>query len=468
MTTRLLSMLLLCALPAFAGPRWANDADKADDSGHTFTCQGEGKSDEDALAAALGICEDKICKVCGVEVESVVETKETLTGVDLQRKVVERCRRVKRGATVPKYKSSECGPDGCQAWVQVLYSKADEKAECSKFQSEDFADPAACEKDIDTFRHLQGRDADSFRKRASLLTAALAHCDKIDVRPTPALMALDEKLRAGMDEFEFTQKRQNALADETSWMTRDRDTTFGDHSRQEAIDEFRPLWAWYLTTYEPLRQDFAESKLLTQRIKLVRDLVANKALVFDVLEAALSKELDSAAGVQRLLKAVQAAPTGGQYGSPDVHWAVLDSLEKLKADTQAIQAWYRTAYPPTKLDRFAVPQNLVRVFASDGAVSQEEWDWTYAMIGAGQCSWCSRMLLAVKDHGAPETRLTRAQDALEQAIKLSRRAQTPKDQAYTWSNLGPMKDPAFLLAFEPRLKPEVRAWLDWGFWKTVL
>lgn len=51
-------------------------------------CQGEGPTDDAALAAAHGICNDKVCRLCGVEVESVVQTKETLKGVVMKRKVV--------------------------------------------------------------------------------------------------------------------------------------------------------------------------------------------------------------------------------------------------------------------------------------------------------------------------------------------------------------------------------------------
>ena len=34
-------------------------------------CQGEGRTDDAALTAAYGICNDEVCRLCGVEVESV-------------------------------------------------------------------------------------------------------------------------------------------------------------------------------------------------------------------------------------------------------------------------------------------------------------------------------------------------------------------------------------------------------------
>lgn len=72
-------------------------ADRSDDSGSHFVCEGQGPDKEQALATAHGVCTDKVCRVCGVEVESVVQSTETLQGVSMQRKVVEQSRRRMRG-----------------------------------------------------------------------------------------------------------------------------------------------------------------------------------------------------------------------------------------------------------------------------------------------------------------------------------------------------------------------------------
>ena len=116
-----LFLVLLLALPAAARPGWAGNPDTATDQGHSFVCEGQGKTEEDALSAAHGICNDKICKLCGVEVTSIVETKETLTGVDFQRKVVEQCHRVRRAETQVKRKSTDCEETSCTAWIEVWY-----------------------------------------------------------------------------------------------------------------------------------------------------------------------------------------------------------------------------------------------------------------------------------------------------------------------------------------------------------
>src|SRR5262249_10309525 len=246
-------MILLLAV-LLARPGWADRPDSADASGHIFTCEGQGANEDDAVAAALAICNDKICKACGVEVESIVETKETLTGVGVSRKVVERWRRIRRAETKFRAKSVDCAPEGCQAWVQIYYPAEDQKQECTAYTKEDFTDPAACEKDVQSFRSVQGRTADSFRSRAKALDQALVHCAKIDVRPTPAILALDEKLKAGLASFEWAPPAQ-------------------------PVDDWqRATWTYWVQRDDALHAQIAESKLLVDRIKLARDYVADRAL----------------------------------------------------------------------------------------------------------------------------------------------------------------------------------------------
>ena len=138
------------------------------------------------------------------------------------RKVVERCRRVRRAETKLRAKSTDCDPQGgCSAFISIFYSTDDQKQECGGYTREDFTDPAACEKDIQAFRTVEDHTAASFRARTAALDRALRHCAKIDVRPT---------------------------------------------------------WGWWLGKDEALHSQIAESKLLDERIRLARDYVADRAL----------------------------------------------------------------------------------------------------------------------------------------------------------------------------------------------
>ena len=46
-----------------AGPAWFRDGDQTTADGSVFVCQGEGHTEDAALAAAHGICNDKACKL---------------------------------------------------------------------------------------------------------------------------------------------------------------------------------------------------------------------------------------------------------------------------------------------------------------------------------------------------------------------------------------------------------------------
>ena len=108
---------------ASAGPTWAQAGDRTSAEGSIFVCEGEGPTEEAALAAAQAICNDKVCKLCGVEVESVVQTTETLKGVSMQRKVVERCRRFRKGEPKVRQKTTDCGAQGCATWLSMQVSR---------------------------------------------------------------------------------------------------------------------------------------------------------------------------------------------------------------------------------------------------------------------------------------------------------------------------------------------------------
>ncbi len=451
-------MTYLLAVFLLAAPNWAGKSDSSSSDGHSFICEGEGKTEEDALAAAQGICNDKICKVCGVEVESVTTTSETLKGIDLQRRVVERCRRVRKSETQLKRKSADCEDDKCSAWIEVFYSNADERNECPAYTQESFADPALCEQDIDGFRNVQGCTADSFRERTHDLDQALIHCEKIDVRITPAILALDTKLRGGMDAFEFTEQQQDRFAEENQvsdpWER-------GTESKREASLQDRPWWAWYLTSDPALRRAVSESKQLTDRIRLIRDYVANRALVFDVLEAVRTRELDTPAGIERLRAALEKAPPGGQYGSSDIHFNALTAFFHAKSDTSSIGALIRKMYEPAKID-YGQLWNTALFFKDDGKTTQEEWDWIFAGEKGREraCVECLRVLLEAKDHGSMETRLQHF-DAAYALVEPQLHGKNPEQRAFT--ELVGHNDAGLLVGALPRVPKTVPPQLSWDY-----
>ena len=431
---------LLLAQPALAQPSWAKQPDAADKSGHTFVCEGAGASEAAALAAAFGVCNDKICKVCGVEVESVLKTKETLSGIGMERQVTERCRRIRKSEPTIKFKNVDCGPSGCRAWVQVFYSKADEEAECPRYADEKFEDPARCESDIEEYARAAGHSAEAFKTRRDALDRALADCRSIDIRPTPAIMALDAKLHAGLDTF-ATSGRIGFDSDD---------------------------WEYYTRLPSGFRQDLRESKTLIGRIQKVRDYVHDRFLVFSVHDAAWAKDIDSAAGVQRLLAAMQRCPPGARFGAADdVNIAMLWRLKKMKTDTTAIGDHLRKVYPVESLHRsgnfMGQDGRLAIFFASDDKVTAPEWDYIIKSHQLTPCVGCLRDLLVAHDHGGDDVRLKRllfAYDTLPASSK-------PGALNHLYQHFMPINDPDFLLRIEPKLPEAMRTWYDGRMWDAV-
>lgn len=421
---------------AVAKPSWANLPDSASASGHRFICEGHGKTDPEALAAALNACNEKICKLCGVEIETSTETHETTKSVELSHKIIERCRRVRKSEPKVSFKSIECGPDGCDAWVDLSYPKEDERNECPSYAKENFADPSACEKSIDDFGKIVELTADSFRARAALLTQAISQCAEIDVRPTPAMMALDSKLHKGLG----------------------------------SVSGARSYAARYLVVPSSLSTQIAESKSWVDRLRLVRDYFANKALVFDVIEA-IEGDTKTAAGLAKLLQTLKKAPVGRQYDAPNVQIDAVTSLYRVPVDVSAINAFIRTTYPADKVDA-EYGFRLANFFKDDAKTTQEEWDYIYSFHLRHPCVHCMRQLLAAPDHESDDRREKRFFQALAaQPVFTKEGGKVPGDLPPTARyvrQIAPMADPRFLAEIFPKLPKALRDSLDWDFYGDVV
>jgi hypothetical protein len=426
----------LFTLPALAAPSWAGKSDSSDEKGSLFVCSGEGKNEQDALDSSLALCNDKICKLCGVEVESTTTTNETLKGVDLQRKVVERCRRVRKAEPQLRSKSLECDDGKCQAYIQLFYSKETQKAECSAYANEDFADPAKCETDIEAFRQQTGLSAAAMRKRDNQLGAALQHCAQIDVRPTPALLALDEKLRVGLGNLSRPERGDARFAEE------------------------------YAASMGDTMQQIAENKTLLGRIGLARGVVSNKVLLLDVLEAAQAEELDTPAGLARLLKTWRAAPAGITYGAQDVHFFFMGQVADAKSDVSALADYLRATYQPEKPPSGLNSEDwrvIARVLANDRKVTQAEWEWGLRAVRAKQCNNCLKVFLSAPEPA--DLRVARYYEALKEFRAAYGAKRRP--EFGIWELL-PTEDPAFSMQVEAAAPAEEKPFFDYEIYSHVV
>lgn len=415
------------------GPGWARDGDAREGKAHLFVCQGQGKSEADALQSAGALCDDKICKLCGVQIESTVQTDESLTGVELKRQVVEKCRMIRTAEPTVTRKSVECGPGGCEAWIQVRYTDAEKKEACQRLEDGDFAGPEACQATIDAFSKVPGYSAKSFRERVRLIDRALVDCAQIDVRPTPLMGSLDAKLKAGMATFN------------------------GPGSDAPGF-----LKSYWLAPFAPLWTQYEQSPKFVERLKLLRGYLAHKVLIMDVVEASTPEDLDTKAAVATIARACEAVPPDEAYGTEHVQFLAVDALYdrfftgRLSTDVEPVSKVVRAQYAPESLTE---TMQIAQLFSIGGRIDATEWAYVSKTRVDGPAA---RRVLEVADHGAPETRRQRFREALDRALE----GVEARRRVSRFKHVVP-NDAVFFLTVEADLAPDLRAVVDFDFLKDL-
>ncbi len=385
------------------GPDWAADGDRETNTGYRFVCQGEGVDADAATTTARAFCEDKICKLCGVEVESIVQSRETLTGVELRREVVERCRRVRTKPLKIARQSLDCPRAGaCVAWLEIDYSKAQRRQECQRLTEESFADPAVCEGLIDQFRQTRGYTAASFRTRVDLLQRAMTACENIDVRPTPLLTALDEKLRRGM-------------------------ATFVDERGRAP----RFLAQHWLSRHAPMWDEYPTAGTFIGKIRLLLGYLQSKPPILDIIESSLRPpdQLDTPEGFGDLVALLKKTAVDHGYGRSGAHFFALDRIRQMHRQNmfgQPLAPLWSTMtalYAPPDVTDWNRVLNLTWLASADGEVNAEEW--AYFMKVPRWWARTAQMLLAVDNHGTDAIREQRYEFALSRALKEAKRNDKP-------------------------------------------
>jgi hypothetical protein len=418
-------------------PSWARAGDEKTDEGSLFVCEGAGADEAQATEAARAICSAKICELCGVEVKSTIETRETLEKVDVERKVVETCRRVRKSEEQVRYRQAGCGPRGCTAWLQVYFGAEDEARECRAYADGNFADSTQCEQLIEQFRNTPDRTAQSFATRAELLSRAIVACAEIDVRPTPKLTALDEILWQGVvspraeprprrqiDKAQPMAERLRALAANTAdaWKLDYAERAYG------GID----------------RQPLLESKIFVDRIAIIRDAMVGYQSIMSAMEAVVDAEQSpDAAHDAALVRALRGLKPVAGKSSPEqvLAWAA-DEISRNRATLKqpGIKAYFMEVYPASP---HAVADALMRAMVSDQRASEEEWQFVSKQMSA--CVRCATTLLDMPEHGGESSRVARL-------VEYSRRATT---EAYVKALQS--VDPEFLLRSEHALDAQLAA-----------
>jgi hypothetical protein len=384
-------------------PSWARSGDQQTDEGSLFVCEGEGLDEAQAIEAARALCSARICALCGVEVKATTETLETLDKVEVERKVVETCRRVRKSEEDVRYRQSGCGPGGCTAWLQVYFGREAEARECRAYADGNFADSGQCEALIERFRSTRDLTAESFRVRAALLSQAIVACAEIDVRPTPKLTALDEILWQGVvtPRAEPRPRRPidkaRPIAERLNVLAANRADAWKKQYGEQA--------------YSPIdRQPLLESKVFVDRIAKIRDAMLGYASIMTALEAVVDAEhAPDAAHDAALVRALRGLlPVAGRTTPERVlAWAADEiSRNPRTLALPGIKAYFMEKYPSSAE---SVGQPLMRAFAIDQRVTDDEW--RFAMAQMRGCVRCAATLLDLPEHGGEATRVARLTEA---------------------------------------------------------
>lgn len=416
-------------------PSWARAGDSKSREGSLFVCEGEGPDEQQAVDAARALCSAKICALCGVEVKATLETRETLQQVEVERKVVETCRRVRKSEEQVVRRQTGCGPSGCTAWLQVFFGAEDEARECRAYADGDFADSAQCEALIDQFRATRGLSSELFRVRADILSRAVIACADIDVRPTPKLTALDEILRQGVVDIEVEQPPLPSVDKSRSIAERLRAQA---ENAAESARRRHTQYAYRAVAFQPVR----ETKVFVDRIAMLRDAMSAYASIMVVAEAlARAQHLPDAESAAALVKALKGVKGVEQVWTPDalIAWALNDlTLFSATLRQPELQAYLMERYLVAPKSTGEV---LLRAMTSDAQVSEAEW--RFVMDNMRDCPRCATTLLEVADHGGEAKRVARL-------TELSQRTTTDAQVALLQE-----LPPDLLLRAEPSLAPSL-------------
>jgi len=414
-------------------PAWARATGERDGAATRFTCEGRGPSEASALVAASVDCDDQLCRACGVSIEAVLESEETLEGQSVRRRVVERCRMTRAQSPPVERSAVACEGGTCVAWLAVSVSDKLRAETCPPSTDGAFADPSACQSTLEAFARTPGYSAESFRRRVALMDRAQVECASIDVRPTPLMTALDAKLKSGMRAF-------NRPASPTpSWLD-----------------------AYWLAPDPALWQSHEEDPGFVSRLARLRGYLAHKVLVMDVVEASEVPDLDTPLALARLTSVSEALPPDPAYGTVRgslIAARALDARDHAGrmspgVDLRAIQAVLMAQYDPATL---AYPEDatLAAVFTVGGVIDEGEWAWLRRVPAR---SMAHRMALEVLDHEVEGRREARFDEALARALD-GVPATSRQDRL---EHLLP-GDLEFFLRVEPRLPEDLRAGVDLDF-----
>ncbi len=212
-------------LPGVNAPDWAAAGDGEGDEGFTFVCQARAEDEGKAEALAKARCNEKLCRLFGVQISARTTVTENLNELKAESEVTEQCADVRAVGRKTTNKSSECTDDGCVYWLKQSYPRSAYDAEVERqkqptiirqevvVQEGDvrYRDPAACERSLRQYAAIEGLGASAYQARLGHLNAALQSCQGIDGRDSGLFASLNLLLTKPAPGIVFPEGRGGEL-----------------------------------------------------------------------------------------------------------------------------------------------------------------------------------------------------------------------------------------------------------------
>lgn len=370
----------------FPRPKWAEKGDRTDDAGFEFVCSGIAENPKAAQAVAQARCNEKLCRLFGVQITASTTVTEDLDGIDAQSQVTEQCANVRVEGRKTRYQSSECGPQGCVHWFLQSYPRSAYVAERKRLDQPQviqqqvviqeggirYRDPEACEKSIRAYGAVKEQSSTGFLERKKHLTHALKYCQGIDGRESGLFLSLNTLLLKPLDRF-----------------ARAKPTRYYDLDSRWAFTIVSPEW----------RDEFDTKRFLTDRIQNILSLVDGAILPLQLLEY---REIVANKGkLDRAIREVMAYPFTNKPLSEHhlyyIHDSVFGSVRKEKANFSSRYRRYLlsqvsrsqfTCYSKESIDGEAILSYL----STDGKIDNEEWKAGIAILKNSEANRRSRCI----------------------------------------------------------------------------
>jgi len=284
------------SLTGVEAPDWAAAGDSESDAGFTFVCQARAEDEETAEALARARCNEKLCRLFGVQITARTTVKENLQELTAESEVTEQCADVRAVGRKTTSKSSECTDEGCVYWVKQTYPRAAYLAELERqkeptiirqevvVQEGDvrYRDPTACDQSLRSYAAVEGLSGAAYEARLKHLNAALKSCQGIDGRDSGLFASLNLLLTQRLFTFVF----------------------------QEGTGE--GLRSAFAVVKAGFSDQLLTERFLTTRIQMVRDVIRDAIFPMQLIDATEAERGKDDAAFEGLVRRVIEQPLGDQ------------------------------------------------------------------------------------------------------------------------------------------------------------